>query len=106
MDATNRPDDLDAAMLRTGRFSEKIEVPPPAADTRIALFDAHLSAPVDGIDPEAIGARTDGFVASDMANVAERSARKAMQRAKSETGSGEVTQQDVMEAVSEVDSGQ
>ena len=104
--ATNRPDDLDAAMLRTGRFSEKIEVPPPAADTRIALFDAHLSAPVDGIDPEAIGARTDGFVASDMANVAERSARKAMQRAKSETGSGEVTQQDVMEAVSEVDSGQ
>ncbi|MGN8218511.1 AAA family ATPase [Halococcus morrhuae DSM 1307] len=104
--ATNRPDDLDAAMLRTGRFSEKIEVPPPAADTRIALFDAHLSAPVDGIDPEAIGARTDGFVASDMANVADRSARKAMQRAKSETGSGEVTQQDVMEAVSEVDSGQ
>ncbi|WP_248906921.1 AAA family ATPase [Halocatena marina] len=100
--ATNRPDEIDSAMLRTGRFSEKIRVGPPDTNARIALFDSYLVAPVNDISPQAIGEMTEGFVASDMKHVAERAARKAMKRAKNGTGPKEVTQADVSEAVSEV----
>lgn len=100
--ATNRPDEIDTAMLRTGRFSEKIEVGPPDMNARIALLDAYLVAPTDGIVPQEIGEMTEGFVASDMEHVAERAARKAMHRAKNDTGSEAVTQTDVSEAIAEV----
>jgi transitional endoplasmic reticulum ATPase len=103
--ATNLLDAVDDAMLRTGRFSEKIEVPPPTADARVALFSAHLEAPSDGLDTQAISEDTEGFVASDMENVAQRAARKAMRRSRNSSGSGSVTQSDVDEAISEVHEG-
>ncbi|UPM43353.1 AAA family ATPase [Halocatena salina] len=100
--ATNKVDDIDPAMLRTGRFSELIEVPPPDTDTRIALFDASLSAPTDGLSLDDVGAMTEGFVASDIEHAAELSARKAMQRAKTGSGPKNVTQRDVTESVQEI----
>lgn len=100
--ATNTIDDLDPAMLRTGRLSELIEVPPPDADTRAALFESSLGAPTNGLSFEEIGAITEGFVASDIEHAAELAARKAMQRAKTETGPEEVTQQDVTESIGEI----
>ncbi|RRJ30545.1 AAA family ATPase [Halocatena pleomorpha] len=99
---TNKVDDIDSAMLRTGRFSELIEVPPPDADSRTALFDASLTAPTDGLSLDQIGAMTEGFVASDIEHAAELAARKAMRRAKTETGPEEVTQQDVIESINEI----
>jgi transitional endoplasmic reticulum ATPase len=103
--ATNRLNDVDSAMLRTGRFSEKIEVGPPDSEARIALFDAHLSAPSNGLELQEIGEITEGFVASDMENVAERAARKAMSRARNDINPKGVTQADVTEAVSEIHAG-
>jgi transitional endoplasmic reticulum ATPase len=103
--ATNLLDKVDDAMLRTGRFSEKIEVPPPTGDARVNLFNAHLGAPSEDLDTRKIRDGTEGFVASDMENVAQRAARKAFQRNRSNTGSGKVTQTDVDESISEVRSG-
>jgi SpoVK/Ycf46/Vps4 family AAA+-type ATPase len=107
--ATNRIDDIDSAMLRTGRFTEKIEVPPPDAEARVAIFQLHLEAPQDEFDLSEIAEQTEAFVASDMQSVAHRAARKAMQRARSSAGAGtengRVTQQDVTEAITEVQQG-
>ena len=107
--ATNRIDDIDSAMLRTGRFTKKIEVPPPDQEARIAIFQMHLEAPQDGLELGEIGKRTEGFVASDMQNVAQQAARTAMQRARSGTESehknGQVTQEDVIEAITDVRQG-
>jgi SpoVK/Ycf46/Vps4 family AAA+-type ATPase len=107
--ATNRIDDLDSAMLRTGRFTEKIEVPPPDAEARVQIFQHHLSAPCERLRWDRIAEQTEGFVASDMESVAERVARKAMQRARASTGpgseNGKVTQDGVTEAVAEVQQG-
>jgi SpoVK/Ycf46/Vps4 family AAA+-type ATPase len=104
--ATNRIDDIDAAMLRTGRFSEKIEVPPPDETARIAIFQQYLTAPREDLDWKQIATATEGFVASDMKAVAERTARKAMQRARTSeqgNGNGAVTQADVADAIEEVE---
>jgi len=104
--ATNRIDDIDSAMLRTGRFTEKIEVPPPDAEARVAIFQLHLEAPQEEFDLSEIAEQTEGFVASDMQSVAHRAARTAMQRAQGSAGSstedGQVTQDDVTEAVAKV----
>lgn len=107
--ATNRIDDIDSAMLRTGRFTEKIEVPPPDAEARVAVFRMHLSAPSEQLSWHEIAEQTEGFVASDMESVAQRAARKAMQRARSSGGTAQantkVTQQDVTKAIGEVQQG-
>jgi len=100
--ATNRIEQVDDAMLRTGRFSEKIEVPPPKDETRVELLKAHLDAPRAMLDEDAIASQTRDFVASDMENVAERAAYRAADRAKESCQMEEVTQEDVEAAIAEV----
>jgi len=103
--ATNRIDDIDSAMLRTGRFTEKIEVPPPDADARVAMFQMHLVAPHRGLEFSELAELTDGFVASDMQTIAERASRKAMYRGRDGGEMEAVTQQDVERAVTDVRKG-
>jgi transitional endoplasmic reticulum ATPase len=110
--ATNRPDDIDAAMLRTGRFTKKIEVPPPDAEARVAIGQLHLTAPHEKLDWAAVAAQTEGFVASDMKAVAQYAARSALERASDakidadmDTDSNSieaVTQADMTEAIEAV----
>jgi len=99
--ATNRPADIDAAMLRTGRFSEKIKVPAPDSETRVRMLQAHLKAPTAEFDVERIQHLTDGFVASDMAHVATEAARYAVRRPK-KSAKKKVTQQDIEAAVKSI----
>lgn len=80
--ATNRPEDVDDAMLRSGRLTEKIEVPPPDAEARLAIFRQHLQAPIDDLDEDRFADLTDGMVAADMENLADRVARRVMERAR------------------------
>lgn len=106
--ATNRPDDIDAAMLRTGRFTEKIEVPPPDAEARVAIGQLHLTAPHEELDWAAIAAQTEGFVASDMKAVAQHAARSAMDRSREAdprtvAGAGTDADSNSMEAVTQAD---
>ncbi|MCB9179467.1 MAG: AAA family ATPase, partial [Flavobacteriales bacterium] len=63
--ATNRPDLIDSAVLRTGRMDKVIYVPPPDMEARQAMFQLHLEGrPVAGdIDATALAAATEGRVA-------------------------------------------
>jgi cell division protease FtsH len=69
--ATNRPEILDSALLRAGRFDRQILVDRPDKHGRIAILDVHLRK-VDragDVDPEALAALTPGFTGADLANL-------------------------------------
>lgn len=79
--ATNLVEEVDDAIRRSGRFDERIEVPPPDRTARKAILRIHLrDKPVvtENIDWEAIADLTDGFVASDMELVATEAAFEAI----------------------------
>ncbi len=78
--ATNRPDVLDPALLRPGRFDRHITVPLPNAGERRAILTVHChDKPLDpGIDLEAIARGTPGFSGADLANLANEAAIEAV----------------------------
>ncbi|WP_247010298.1 AAA family ATPase [Halorientalis litorea] len=68
--ATNRPDKLDDALLRPGRFDRLVEVPVPDETERAEIFRVHTrDRPVENPDCEALAARTEGYTGSDIAAV-------------------------------------
>lgn len=69
--ATNRPDILDPALLRPGRFDRQISVDPPDLKGREAILAVHAKGKpmVDNIDLNSIAKRTPGFSGADLANV-------------------------------------
>jgi cell division protease FtsH len=69
--ATNRPDVLDPALLRPGRFDRQIGVEAPDLAVRTQILKVHSRGkPIaPGVDLEAIGRRTPGFSGADLANV-------------------------------------
>ncbi|MBI4668624.1 MAG: ATP-dependent metallopeptidase FtsH/Yme1/Tma family protein [Elusimicrobia bacterium] len=82
--ATNRPDVLDPALLRPGRFDRHINVPPPDLKGREEILIVHAKkvklAP--GVDFKTVAQRTPGFVGSDLANVVNEAALLAARRDK------------------------
>lgn len=100
--ATNRISAIDPAMLRTGRFSQTIEIGPPDAQTRAALFEHTLDAPTGEIQFDELGARTTGFVASDIEHVTERAARAALRRTENDENPSHVTHNDLLDAIDAV----
>ena len=78
--ATNRIDDVDDAVRRSGRFDERIEVPPPDADARREILRVHLEGRPVAADVawDAVADRTAGYAASDLALLADNAARRAM----------------------------
>jgi cell division protease FtsH len=71
MGATNRPDILDAALLRPGRFDRHITLEPPDASGRRAILGVHTrNRPLDPTaDLDVVAARTPGFTGADLASV-------------------------------------
>jgi cell division protease FtsH len=69
--ATNRPDVLDTALLRPGRFDRQVQVDPPDYKGRLAILKVHIRD--KKADPElsleAIARRTTGFTGADLANL-------------------------------------
>ncbi|MEY9951606.1 ATP-dependent zinc metalloprotease FtsH [Leifsonia sp. EB34] len=78
--ATNRPDVLDAALLRPGRFDRHITVPLPNAGERTAILKVHCrDKPLDpALDLEAVARGTPGFSGADLANLANEAAIEAV----------------------------
>ncbi|MCP4036063.1 MAG: ATP-dependent zinc metalloprotease FtsH [bacterium] len=74
--ATNRPEILDAALLRAGRFDRQILVDRPDKPGRIAILKVHLHKidMASEIDPDAIAALTPGFTGADLANLVNEAA--------------------------------
>ncbi len=80
--ATNRPDVLDPALLRAGRFDRRVAVQPPDRDGRRKILEVHTrSIPLaDSVDLEALASSTPGMVGADLANLANEAALLAARR--------------------------
>src|SRR6056297_400318 len=84
MAATNRPDILDPALLRPGRFDRQVIVDRPDRKAREAILKIHVrNKPVDdSVDMEVLARRTPGFTGADMENLANEAAILAARRDK------------------------
>jgi cell division protease FtsH len=80
--ATNRPDVLDAALLRPGRFDRRVHVAPPDKNGRRDILKVHTrSLPLgDDVDLERLASTTPGMVGADLANLANEAALTAARR--------------------------
>jgi cell division protease FtsH len=80
--ATNRPDVLDPALLRPGRFDRRVHVAPPDKDGRRAILRVHTrSLPLaTDVDLDALAATTPGMTGADLANLANEAALTATRR--------------------------
>jgi cell division protease FtsH len=80
--ATNRPDVLDSALLRAGRFDRRVTVQPPDRKGRVEILEVHTrSIPLDpSVDLDAVAASTPGMVGADLANLANEAALLAARR--------------------------
>ncbi|MGN6379056.1 MAG: ATP-dependent zinc metalloprotease FtsH, partial [Gaiellales bacterium] len=80
--STNRPDVLDTALLRPGRFDRRVAVSPPDLPGRRAILEVHTrSVPLDdGVDLEGLAASTPGMVGADLQNLVNEAALTAARR--------------------------
>jgi len=89
--ATNRPDVLDPALLRPGRFDRQVTVPLPDIRGREAILKVHMKkVPLDDdIDPAVIARGTPGFSGADLANLINEAALFAARQDKTLVSMGE-----------------
>jgi cell division protease FtsH len=80
--ATNRPDVLDSALLRPGRFDRRVTVQAPDRTGRREILEVHTrSIPLaDSVELDALAASTPGMVGADLANLANEAALLAARR--------------------------
>jgi len=79
--ATNRPDQLDPALLRGGRLSRTIVLGLPDEAGRVAILRLHtVRMPTVGVDLEALAAETEGFSPADLKGLCQEAALAAMAR--------------------------
>jgi len=84
--ATNRPDILDAALMRPGRFDRQVVVDQPDVRGRKAILEVHIkNKPLaEGIDLEVLAKRTPGFTGADLQNMANEAALLAARQNRKE----------------------
>jgi cell division protease FtsH len=102
MAATNRPEVLDKALLRAGRFDRQIVVDKPDLRDRTAILRLHTKGMTLGadVDLNVVAQRTPGFVGADLANIANEAAIRAVRH-----GHDVVTMPDFEEAIDRVIAG-
>ena len=102
MAATNRPEILDPALLRAGRFDRHIALDRPDVRGREAILRVHTRAVklAADVDLQVVAARTPGFVGADLANVVNEAALLAARRNRDD-----VTMQDFDDAVDRLTAG-
>lgn len=90
--ATNRPDVLDPALLRPGRFDRRITLDPPDVGGRLAILKVHVTGkPLDkDVDLETIARETHGFSGADIANLVNEAAILTARRNKTIIGMDEL----------------
>ena len=100
--ATNRPDVLDKALLRPGRFDRQIVVPAPDVKAREEILEVHARKKrlADDVDLRVIAKNTAGFAGADLENVLNEAALLAARRDKHE-----IEMQEVEEAMVKVTMG-
>ena len=99
MAATNRPDILDAALLRPGRFDRQIVVPLPTQDERLEILKVHFIGKkiADDVNIDTLSRATPGMSGADLSNLVNEAALHAVRR-----GQNEVHYQDFNSAIDRV----
>jgi len=102
MAATNRPDILDPALLRPGRFDRQVIIDRPDLEGRKGILRVHAKGkPIDpAVELDVIARRTPGFTGADLANVVNEGALLAARRSKKS-----ITMQELEEAIDRVVAG-
>lgn len=97
--ATNRPDILDSALLRPGRFDRQIAIDKPDLVGREQIFKVHLQGKelAPGVDPKKLSAQTPGFAGAEIANVCNEAALIAARNNKDK-----IDMQDFQDAIDRV----
>ena len=92
--ATNRPEVLDQALLRAGRFDRQVLVDRPDRKGRVDILRVHIKKVLisDDLDVEAIAAMTPGFTGADLANLVNEAALVATRRGAEATTLEDFTQ--------------
>ncbi|GLJ06992.1 hypothetical protein SUGI_0054940 [Cryptomeria japonica] len=98
--ATNRPDVLDAALVRPGRFDRKIYIPKPSLEGRIEILKLHAQKKpmADDVDYEVVARLTEGMAGADLANILDVAALNIIH-----DGRSEITTDDLIEAINKED---
>jgi transitional endoplasmic reticulum ATPase len=80
--ATNRPNSLDPAIRRSGRFDREIEIAVPDRDGRFKIFQIHVRGMplTDDVDIEKLANLTHGFTGADIAELCKEAAMKALRK--------------------------
>lgn len=93
--STNRPDILDPALVRPGRFDRKIYIPKPGLIGRVEILKVHArkKAMAEDVDYLAVASMTDGMVGAELANIVEVAAINMMR-----DGRTEITTDDLLQA--------
>lgn len=95
--ATNRPDMIDTALLRPGRFDRYVMIEPPEEKARLKILEIKTKdMPLKGVDLKAIAKKTDGFSGADLAAVAREAGMNALRR---DLKAKDVTAKDFEEAL-------
>jgi len=102
LSATNRPEILDPALLRAGRFDRQVLVDRPDRTGRVQILNIHLRRIklAETVDPEVVASLTPGFTGADLANLANEAALLATRR-----GASEVTMEDFTNAIERIVAG-
>src|SRR5512133_1821288 len=100
--ATNRPDILDPALLRPGRFDRQITVDRPDRKGRAKILEVHTRGKplAKGIDVDTLAGQTPGFTGADLSNLVNEAALLAAR-----TGKKEITQTELEEGIMRVVAG-
>ncbi|HEX2159459.1 MAG TPA: ATP-dependent zinc metalloprotease FtsH [Actinomycetes bacterium] len=91
--ATNRPEILDPALLRPGRFDRRLTISPPDQAGRRQILEVHVRgvALADDVDLDAIASATPGMVGADLANLVNEAALTAARRDHTEVHQADFT---------------
>ncbi len=100
--ATNRPEILDPALLRAGRFDRQVLVDRPDRQGRVAILEVHMKriSLAKDIDADTVAALTPGFTGADLANLVNEAALIATRR-----GASDVSVADFTEAIERIVAG-
>ncbi|MEM4348015.1 MAG: CDC48 family AAA ATPase [Candidatus Anstonellaceae archaeon] len=96
--ATNRPDILDSALLRSGRFDRIIEIPVPDEKTRVDILKVHTrNMPIaKNVDLQEIARKTEGYTGADLENLCREAGMNAIRK---NIDAKEVTSEDFEDAL-------
>ena len=99
--ATNRPDSLDPALRRPGRFDREIEIGVPDTEERKEVLEIHTrSMPLaEDVDLDKIAATTHGFVGADLESLCKEAAMRVVRRILPEIQNDEEIPKEVMEKI-------